>query len=308
MMKILLDARMITPSHAAKLREAFPDIAFTQNPEEREDVDALFCHPAFAVKSNLDGYPRLTWVQVMMAGFDAADIGEMNRRGIVVTNLRDIFHVSIAEDVFTKILVINRGVRHDLEMMRDGRWEQVRHLPEICGSTVGIVGAGSIGGAIASRMKAFGARVIGYRRKNAPSSGFDEIFTGPEGLLRMLAQSDYVIACLPHNKETERLIGPAAFAAMKQDAVFVNVGRGETVDQEALLAALRGGRLRGAGLDVTTPEPLPPDHPLWTLQNVFITPHNASSSPFIWPRITAVLHENIRRRLAGEPLLNRVEE
>ncbi|MFA5006208.1 MAG: D-2-hydroxyacid dehydrogenase [Candidatus Izemoplasmatales bacterium] len=306
-MTILLDPRMVTQKHADDLREAFPDVLFVEDPDAVSDVDAVFCHPGFAVPSRLERYRSLSWVQILMAGYDAADIAYLHRRGVVVTNLKDVFHVSIAEDIFAKILLFNRGVRHDLEAMREGRWEPVRHLPEIHGSAVGIVGAGSIGSAIATRMKAFGATVIGYRRKSAPASGFDEIVHDRLGFERLLQESDYVIAALPLNERTAGLIGTGEFALMKPDALFVNVGRGETIDQDALFKTLRDRRIRGAALDVTTPEPLPPDHPLWRLPNVFITPHNASSSPFIWSRIVAILHTNIRRRLDGEPLQNEID-
>ncbi len=307
-MKILLDPRMITPKHAEALRLVFPTVSFTEDPADTVGVDAVFCHPAFAVPAKLDRYPLLEWVQIMMAGYDTADVGYLRSRDLCVTNMKDIFHISIAEDVFAKILVLNRAVRHDLDAMSTGKWEPIRHLPEIYGSTVGIIGAGSIGSAVATRMQAFGAKVIGYRRKNAVTGGFDRILTGPDGLLELCRESDYVIVAMPLKQETVKLVGKAEFAAMKQDALFINVGRGETVDQDALVEALRDGRIRGAGLDVTTPEPLPPNHPLWTLPNVFITPHNASSSPFIWPRIREVLHENIRRRLAGEKLLNEIDD
>jgi phosphoglycerate dehydrogenase-like enzyme len=307
-MKIFLETSMVTHRHADRLRNAFPDVAFTESEDDCRDVDAVFCHPRYAVKKNLDLYPSLTWVQVLMAGFDAADTSELKRRQILLTNMRNVFDIAVAEDVFAKILMLNRAVRHDLQMMESGRWEPVRHLHEIHGSTVGIIGAGSIGSAIAMRMKAFGATVVGYRRKSATTSGFDEIVTEREGLLSLCSVADYVIACLPKNPDTVRIIDSACFAAMKPDAVFVNVGRGETVDQDALVDVLRKGGLRGAALDVTVPEPLPPDHPLWRLDNVFITPHNASSSPFLWERISGVLEENIRRRLAGTVLLNIVED
>ncbi|MDP3130964.1 MAG: D-2-hydroxyacid dehydrogenase [Bacillota bacterium] len=307
-MKILLDPRMITTKHADALRVAFPTVVFTEDPADAEGVDAVFCHPSFAVSAKLDRYPDLAWVQIMMAGYDTADVAYLLARRLAVTNMRDIFHISIAEDVFAKILVMNRAVRHDLEAMGSGKWEPIRHLPEIHGSTVGIVGAGSIGAAIATRMKAFGAKVVGYRRKNAPVDGFDKIVTGRDGLFELMSESDIVIVALPLKKETVGRIGRDELSAMKPDALFINVGRGETVDQDALVEILRAGRIRGAGLDVMTPEPLPPDHPLWKLQNVFITPHNASSSPFVWARIREVLHENIRRRLAGEPLVNMVDD
>ncbi len=306
-MKIFLEPRMITEKHGAQLRDRFPQVTFTTDPEDGEDVDALFCHPTFAVKENLDRFPSLSWVQVMMAGFNTADLRELYRRGIAVTNMKDIFHVSVAEDVFTKILAINRNVRHYYAMMPSGIWDPIRHEPEIYGSTVGILGVGSIGGAIALRMKAFGAKTIGWRRKNAPSSDFDEILTGREGLVKLLSESDYVIITLPLSEETDRLIGERELNLMKPSAILVNVGRGEIIDQNALVDALRQGRLRGAGLDVTVPEPLPADHPLWQLPGVFITPHNASSSPHIWPRIREVLEQNIVLWLAGEPLKNRID-
>ncbi len=307
-MKIFIEPRMITLKHGDQLRERFPKIAFTADPEDGENVDALFCHPSYAIKENLDRYPSLSWVQIMMAGFNTADLRELFRRGITVTNMKDIFHLSVAEDVFTKILAINRNVRHYFEMMHSGTWEPIRHEPEIYGSLVGILGAGSIGSAVATRMKSFGAQTIGWRRKNAPSGGFDEIVTGRYGLEKVMAESDYVVITLPLSEETDHLIGAREIDLMKPNAVIINVGRGEVLDQEALVEALRHGKIRGAGLDVTTPEPLPADHPLWHLPGVFITPHNASSSPFVWPRIVAVLEQNIALRLAGKTLVNIVEE
>ncbi|MFH0993281.1 MAG: D-2-hydroxyacid dehydrogenase [bacterium] len=307
-MKIFIDPRMITAKHADQLRLRFPQITLTADPREGEDADAIFCHPAYAIKENLDRYPSLAWVQIMMAGFNTADLRELRRRGIAVTNMKDIFHLAVAEDVFTKILAINRNVRHYYEMMPLGRWEPIRHEPEIYGSTIGILGAGSIGSAVALRMKAFGARTIGWRRKNAPSGGFDEIVTGRDGLDNLLTESDYIVITLPLSEETDRLIGAREIGMMKTNAVLINVGRGEIIDQNALVEALRLGRIRGAGLDVTTPEPLPPDHPLWHLPGVYITPHNASSSPFVWPRIVTVLEQNIELYLAGQPLINRVED
>ena len=176
-----------------------------------------------------------------------------------------------------------------------GEWNPIRKEPELTGSTVGIVGAGSIGIEVAKRLKSFDTKVIGYKRKAEAVRFFDEIYTGNEGLEIVIRESDYLIIAVPLTKETMHLINKERISWMKSSAVLINVARGKIVDQDALVDALNAGKLRGAGLDVTTPEPLPKDHPLWKMSQVFITPHNASSSPFMQRRLMELVLHNLER-------------
>jgi phosphoglycerate dehydrogenase-like enzyme len=133
---------------------------------------------------------------------------------------------------------------------------------------------------------------------------FDQTYTGEDGLKKLLQQSDYVVITLPLNEHTQRLMDAEKFSWMKKDAVLINVGRGEVVDQDALIEALQLGKLRGAGLDVMTPEPLPKESPLWYMDHVYITPHNAPSSPYMMSRLYDLLEDNIARYLSQKPLKN----
>ncbi len=186
------------------------------------------------------------------------------------------------------------------------RWHKLG-LRELRGLTVGIIGLGDIGGEIARLCRAFGMRVLGLRRHPRPYEHADEVL-GPDRLHDLLAHSDFVVITCPLTEETRGLIGRAELAAMNPDAWLINVARGAIVDEEALLEALRERKIGGACLDVFTEEPLPEDSPFWDLPNVIITPHNSWSSPHIQEREVDLFLDNLRRYVAGEPLLNVVDK
>ena len=192
--------------------------------------------------------------------------------------------------------------------MKQGIWKPIRKEPELFGSTVGVIGTGSIGQEIAKRLKAFETHIIGYRKSNYKLVNFDEIVTDVEGLNYLLSNSDYVIMTLPLNKNTYHFMSKERLSLLKKEAVFINIARGLVVDQDALTFMLKEKRIRGAGLDVTTPEPLPSNHELWKLPNVIITPHNSSSSAHLLSRITQLMTDNLTRYIAKEPLKFIVDE
>jgi D-2-hydroxyacid dehydrogenase (NADP+) len=267
-------------------------------------AEGIIVNPSFVTKDNLSLFPNLKWIHLLMSGYNSVDLAEVRRRNITLTNSKDVFHIQIAEDVFTKILAINRHVKEFYQFMKNEDWKPIPDELEIYGSTVGIIGAGSIGGEIAKRMKAFEAKVIGWKRKDAKLPYYDEIYTGEDGLSTVLAKSDYVIVAIPLSKETHGLINKDRLKQMKSSALLVNIARGEIVNQEDLVDALERKVIRGAALDVTYPEPLSKNHPLWRLDNVFITPHNASSSIYMFDRMMDLTEENIRRFSRDEPLLH----
>jgi phosphoglycerate dehydrogenase-like enzyme len=262
--------------------------------------------------------PRLAWVHSASAGVERALTPTARERGVVITNARGVFSRPIAEYVLMMILAISRRLPQLLELQRERTWQPLEGS-ELRDLTIGIVGLGSIGRAVAALASAFGCRVVAVRRRGeaigTPRGGDvdglrdvepDELM-GPEGLPALLAQSDFVVLAAPLTPETEGMIDDAALAAMKRGSWLVNIARGRLIDERALLRALREGRIGGAVLDTFAEEPLPPDSPFYDLPNVIVTPHTSWSSSRVLDRSVELFCDNLRRFAAGEPLLNVVD-
>jgi phosphoglycerate dehydrogenase-like enzyme len=277
--------------------------------------------------------PGLQWVHSGAAGVRSSLGPEMLDREVVFTNSAGVHGPAVAETVLAYLLYFARGL--DLAVAAQGRrgWEQDAlgaadsPVRELSRSTVGVVGMGGLGGEVARRACALGARVIATRRRagqgsagsgsgdhasgdaSAPLTGGGvEVLTGEEGLDRLLAASHYVVLSLPETPRTRGLMSADRLARMRPDAILVNVSRGGLVDEAALLDALRGGRIRGAALDVFWSEPLPADHPLRDAPNLLITPHTSAYTHHFWEREAALILDNLRRYLAGERLANMVDK
>jgi phosphoglycerate dehydrogenase-like enzyme len=198
------------------------------------------------------------------------------------------------------------------EAQKRREWRRVPEmagLRALCGRTIGILGMGHTGQALAKRAKAFEMQVLGYRRRDLPApDGVDRMYCSDrgDGIDAILEQSDILALVLNLSDATHHLIGAERIARMKRTAVIVNLSRGGIIDQAALVAALEEGRIAGAGIDVTDPEPLPPDHPLWTTPNVLITPHFTAALPDRADRSLDMIVENLRRYRAGEKMLNQL--
>jgi phosphoglycerate dehydrogenase-like enzyme len=204
--------------------------------------------------------------------------------------------------VFLALLTFIKGYDRLREEQRLHRWERYC-ADEFAGKTLAVIGAGQVGTQVALVGKAFGMRVIASVRNagkdRAAQMGVDAVFA-PDQLHTLLGQADAIALIAPHTPETENMIDARAFAAMKTGAAFVNIGRGQTVDENALIAALRSGKLAFAGLDVAAVEPLPKDSPLWDMPNVFISPHSASTVGGENARITDIFCHNLAQYLAGK--------
>lgn len=281
-------------------------------PEQRAQAiaraDAVIGEPEIA---EIQTAEKLTWIQMTWAGTDKYTCVPGFPREIALTTASGAFGAVIAEYVFGGILSLYRRFPSYREQQKRHIWRDCGSERTIEGSRVLILGAGDIGESLAERFQAFGAHVTGIRRtaSRCPSC-FDEMGTLAE-LGERLASADIVVGCLPNTPQTRHLLGERELRLMKPDAVLVNVGRGSLIRTDELVRVLQDGHLLGAVLDVTEPEPLPEDHPLWEIDNVILTPHIAGPSlnhaPQTEDKIFSVCCDNLRRWLAGEPLHNQVD-
>jgi len=252
--------------------------------------------------------PRLQWVQCMYAGAGEqirnANLAAADLKRIAFTTAAGVHGTTLAEFFFMGLLALRKDIRR-LERLRKDRFWDHWAMGELDGSTLAIVGMGAIGRVIAKLGKAFGTRVIAITRDGG--ARYDADASYPIGRLReAVAQADAVAVTLPGTDQTRGLFNAATIAAMKPNAIFGNVGRGSVVDQDALIAALQRGAIAGAVLDVFTPEPLPSDNPLWTMENVIFAPHTAALSNLENARVVELFCDNLKRRAAGQPLRSAV--
>jgi len=256
---------------------------------------------------------RLRWLQAPQAAPPAGYYyPELVAHPVAITNFREIYNDHIGAHIMAFVLAFARGLHLYLPRQLRREWKPeagetsgVLHLAE---ATALVVGVGGIGAETARLLDAFGVQVIGVdaRRKDAPP-GVRKL-DGADALDSLLPHADFVILTVPHTPETEGFMDRARFARMKRSAFFINIGRGRTTRLDDLVAALRAGEIAGAALDVYEQEPLPADHPLWTLPNVLMTPHTAGHGPYLDERRLEVLLDNARRFVAGQPLRNVVDK
>lgn len=283
-------------------------------PPEAADAHVFYRSWAFrraVVDEVIERARGLSWMHIPSAGVDLALTANVVERGFVLTNMRGIYDVPVAELAVGLILAAAKRLPTYFAAQREGRWhraatwdevQQEQTLPELLhGKTAAILGFGGTGGTTAGVLKALGMRVLGMRRGQRPDPRADAMY-GPEGMGKLLGEADYVVLALPLTANTERIIDRKALERMKPTAWLVNVGRGRLVDDEALIEALESGRIAGACLDVFSREPLAQDHPYYRLPNVIMTPHIAGAFPELNEVDREVFVGELRRFVAGEPL------
>lgn len=306
-----------------EIREALPGdwtMAVMETPSEGTGDGSTRVHPdvmaavadariymGFGIAEELlKGAPELGWVHTGSAGVGSSLTPEMRRRDLVFTNSAGIHGPPMAEAVLGMMLHFSRGLDFAVRNQEARRWDTDPFyaadapLREISHSTVGILGLGGIGGEVAWRCVALGARVLGLKRTRGGHvpEGVEAVHDD-DGYHRLLAESDFVVVTAPDTPETRGMVDGAALARMKEGAVLVNVARGRLVVEEALVEALREGRIRGAGLDVVATEPLPADSPLWILPNVLLTPHVSPVTRHFWRREADLVLHNLHCFLEG---------
>ncbi len=304
----------------AALKKAVPGVELVSARDEAAalaaigDADGFIGRPSPAL---VDAGDRLRWVQVLSAGVDRYRFPELSHSDIVLTNAKVLQGPNVADQAMALLLVLTRGLHQSLRAEDPRDWRgvrsSVRNGPrgpiELQGKTAVVVGLGGIGSAIAQRAAGFGMTVIGTKRtvSEPPEFPVDEVHP-PSALDALLPRADVVFLAVPLTEQTRGLLGAPQLAAMKPDAFLINIARGAVIDTDALLATLKDGRLAGVGLDVTDPEPLPREHPLWDVERVVITPHMGGASDMVWARKLELLQDNLQRFAGDQPLRNVVDK
>jgi phosphoglycerate dehydrogenase-like enzyme len=296
------------------LAARFPDVDVLHYPHLAQALEAgvgprvhvLLAGGGHSVDALLEQAPHLTWIQASTAGIDGMATPLLRQRSqVVVTVARGIHTVQMAEHTLTLVLALTRSLPQFLRQKARREWKRYP-LPDLRGRTALVVGYGTLGRAVGRTLQAVGVRVVGVRRREGGRDGPVPIHP-VERLDDLLPQAHYVILVLPRTPATWRLFDQRRLARMRPGSFLINVGRGGTVDEEALAQALREGPLAGAALDVFEEEPLPPHSPLWDMDNLIVTPHVAAASPRYFQDVLELFAQNLARYLAGQPLLGRAD-
>lgn len=246
-------------------------------------------------ESLLDAAENLSLFACSFAGYEHLPLEALDRQDIAVTNASGVHASNVAEHAVGGLLTLTRGLLDARAQQRNREWRNFQ-VDELAGSTVTVVGMGAIGSAICERLRGFDVDIIGVRHSPEKDGPADEI-VGFDEFESAIAEASAVILACPLTNDTRRLLNRETFRTMHPDARLVNIARGGVVDTDALVGAIRANHIGGAALDVTDPEPLPPEHPLWTFENVLITPHNAGHTPNYYDRLAEILAENVEHAM-----------
>lgn len=295
--------------YAAALRDRLPDHEITL--AETPDAEATALSRARVATGSgrraatrLDAATELELLACVYAGTSHLDLSAFEAAGVAVTNAAGVHGPNVAEYVVGALISLARDFRRATRQQDRHEWASYQ-CRELFDSTVCVVGLGAIGTAVAERLEPFGVERVGVRHTPEKGGPLEQVY-GYDGLHEAVAGADHLVCACPLTDETAGLIDRAAFATLPSHASLVNVARGPVVETDALVDAVRWNRIGGAFLDVTDPEPLPPDHPLWRFEDVRVTPHNAGHSPAYYERTADILAENVARLADDSSLQNRV--
>jgi phosphoglycerate dehydrogenase-like enzyme len=294
------DVRTLVSDDPAKIAKFAPEADIILNGEFKDP--SLFQN-AFVLAT------RVRWIHALSAGVEHILSPEIIASPVPLTNGRGVFRRPLAEWAVSAMLHFQYDHRRLIRQQEAGVWEAF-DIEELHGTTIGIVGYGEIGRAVAERAKPFGCRIVALRRRPENSAGdplIDRAYA-PAQINEMLAVCDFVVASAPLTPETRGLVGPGQIAVLKPSAVVINIGRGPVIDEPALIAALEAGKIRGAALDVFDVEPLPPGHAFYKLANVLLSPHSADHTPGWRDSAFQFFLDNFARFVKGEPLENVVDK
>ncbi|OVE85116.1 D-2-hydroxyacid dehydrogenase [Natronolimnobius baerhuensis] len=288
----------------AELRDELADCPATVDVVGDDEIAAC---DAVITLEHREAFLEVDWVHSIQAGVDRFPLEAFDEHDVVLTNSTGIHDRSVGETVAGYLLAFARRLHTHVaaqQECRGGRpaWDEAFTLP---GTTACVVGTGTLGGGVAEVLGALGVRITGVRRSADSLPGFEEMYA-TEDVLDAVADAEFVIVTLPLTDETNHLIAADVFDAMDEDAYFVNVGRGQVVDEPALVDALESGAIAGAALDVFEDEPLPKESPLWTMDEVIVTPHCAAFTEDYFHDIGELVRENVGRLESGDAFHNRV--
>jgi phosphoglycerate dehydrogenase-like enzyme len=323
-MKVVLYPRIkeirwtVSNEDLAALEARFPGVRFERVTDD-DDLPAALADADVFVGFHFppelfERAARLRWIHSVAAGVEENLFPAMVASDVLLTNAAGMHAVNIPEHAIGLVCALARNLHVALRLQAERRWDRYTTIAAgggfvpLAGSHLAVLGAGAIGQGIARLGCGLGMRVrVLRRRPDLPVAGAEAV-VGPGDLYPLLSWADFVVVATPLTPDTRHLIDRAALGAMRSSARLVNVGRGEIIDDEALVAALRAGAIAGAGLDVFTVEPLPSDHPYWALDSVIITPHVSGYLPDFFARDLALFADNLERFRAGLPLRNLVDK
>jgi phosphoglycerate dehydrogenase-like enzyme len=305
----------IAKSLIGSLQQAAPDVTIntyypasnTKPPEFLKESEVIFgnCN-----KDLLDQIPNAIWIQHFSSGVEGcAASARTSHPKILLTNIQHIAAPAIAEHAISLMLMLTRNLDNYYRLQLDNKWQRILTAGdnEVGGKTLLVLGLGGIGNEVAKRAHGLGMRVIATRNSSRRGPNYVEKVGLADEIYEFAKQADIIVNALPSTDKTKSIINETFFSAMKKGGIYISVGRGTTTNLDDLVNALKSGKIIGAGLDVTDPEPLPQSHPLWTMDNVIITPHIAGFSTASIRRSFILYQENLRRYIQGEKLLNVVD-
>jgi len=301
-----------------RLQRDFPQVNVVHLPDykhvDQEIKDAEIAITWSVRPAQIAAAKQLRWIHSPAAAVHQLIFPELVNSDIVLTNAREVHGPVVAEHVIALIFALAKKIPDAVRLQEKREWgqqimwDELPRVREVAGATVGLVGLGSIGRAVAKSAKALGMRVVAVREHpEKGSEGADAVF-GPAQMNEVFRQADYIVLAAPVTASTKAIASAERLALMKLDACLINVGRGPLVDEAALAAALREKKIGGAALDVFPKEPLAADSPLWDVPNLLITPHTAALTDKLWERHYALFSENLRRYLSGQALLAVVDK
>lgn len=303
-MKIVTTFRVKTPIKD-KLLEKYPKLSFSFQPsiddaiEELKDAEILITYGEDLNEERIEMAKNLRWIMVLSAGMEKMPFDKIMQKGILVTNVRGIHKTPMAEYTIAMMLQVARKTKALIENEKKGFWDRTVPMIELSGKTITVIGAGAIGSEIARLAQAFHMKTVGVSRGGQPCDYFDEIYSVQE-IDRAIKQGDFNVAVLPSTPETIHLLKAEHFKTMKNDSVFINIGRGNIVEEQVLIEILEQDEIAHAVLDVFEDEPLRQDHPFWKMSNVTVTPHLSGISALYQPRGFEIFEYNLDQYLKGE--------
>lgn len=310
---LIVTSAKIRRSIQKRMKETYPDYMFSfhesmeEAKSELPQADILITYGSGLTDELIERAERLKWIMVISAGIDGLPLQAIKERNILVTNVTGIHKIPMAEYTIAMMIEAVKHIKRWHENERKHVWKQFSDMNEISGKTLAVLGTGAIGSEIARLAQAFHMKTLGLNRSGRSVEYFDEIYTNDQ-VNGCVGQADFVVAVLPYTKETEHFIGREQFKAMKDEAIFINIGRGKTVNEADLLKALREGEIAHAVLDVFEEEPLPEDHPFWEMEQVTVTPHSSAITPQYQHRAFEIFEKNLQMFVSGgDNFINQID-
>ncbi|MEH7226776.1 D-2-hydroxyacid dehydrogenase [Bacillus sp. JJ1566] len=297
------------------MKKAFPDEEFIYCEDIKEalpelhNADILLTYGEDLTPEHIEMAKNLKWIMVISAGLELMPFEAIKEKEILVTNVRGIHKIPMAEYTLSMMLHITKKNLKIVEQQKNKNWDRFTHFPvgELHGKTIGILGVGAIGGEIARLAKAFNMKTIGLNRSGNKHEFIDEMVQF-DGLNYVCENADYLVSVLPSTSETKYILNDSHFELMKKEAIFINIGRGDLVKEEVLLRAMESKKISHTVLDVFEQEPLPSVHPFWTLENVTVTPHISSKSNYYQPRSFEIFEKNLHiYKQGGSEFINKID-